>query len=367
MRSAILLTAVLGVGMALTAWKAGAAREAEAAAAAQPEPIETVTGAVAATREHVGTTTSIGTVVALRSVALRNEVPGTVREVHLAPGRVVEAGALLVALDVSVEEAERAALQARADLAASTLARYERMAQHQAASAIELDNARAERRIALAELARVEAIIARKTIRAPFRARVGIADVHPGQFLEAGTLLTTLQGVDEAVHVDFMVSQSVAAGLAPGVAVQVVAGEDEAWTVSATVTAVDARVDPSTRNATVRARIDHAGPSLKPGASVQVHVPLGAPERVVVIPVSALRRGPAGDHVFVLEETAGSQVRARVRSVQAGAVLGDEVIVMDGVEEGERVAASGSFKLREGALVALAGAAPAASPAGGEG
>ncbi|GMV05475.1 MAG: hypothetical protein AMXMBFR53_17530 [Gemmatimonadota bacterium] len=367
-RSAVLVAVVVGMGMALTAWKVGATREAEAAAAGQPEPMEAVTEAVAATREHVGTTTSIGTVLATRSVTLRNEVSGTVREVSLTPGRVVEAGALLVALDVSVEEAERAALQARADLAATTLARYERMAQRQAASAIELDNARAERRIALAEMARVEAVIERKTIRAPFRARVGIADVHPGQFLDAGTVLTTLQGVDEAVHVDFMVSQSAAAGLAAGTTVRVIPGQDESRAVKATVVAVDAKVDPSTRNAMVRARIDHAGTSLTPGASVQVEVPIGTPERVVVVPVSALRRGPAGDHVFVLETAEDGRIRARIRPVQAGPVLGDEVVVLQGVGEGERVAASGSFKLREGALVAVAGSAAAAqAAAGGEG
>ena len=81
-----------------------------------------------------------------------------------------------------------------------------------AASAMELDNARAERDVALAQVARTRAIIARKTIRAPFRARVGMSDVHVGQFLESGTQLTTLQGVDGAVHVDFAVSQSVARG-----------------------------------------------------------------------------------------------------------------------------------------------------------
>lgn len=365
-RSATLIAVVLGVGAGLTAWKLATAQDAQAAAAMQQEPMEVVSDAVAATYEHREVTTSIGTVLATRSVTLRNEIAGTVAEVSLVPGQIVEEGVVLVALDVSVERAELRALAARAELARATLVRYERMAERQAASAIELDNARAEHDIALAEIARVEAIIARKTIRAPFRARVGLSDVHRGQFLEAGTLLTTLQGVADAVDIDFSVSQIVASGLAAGDDVEVVVGQDAAATFPARVTAVDSRVDPTTRNALVRARIQQTGGRLTPGASVRVRVPVGAARSVVIVPASGLRRGPAGDHVFVLDEDEAGTVRAYVRRVEAGPVLGRDVVVLSGLEAGERVAASGSFKLREGVLVMVAGG-DAGEPGSGPG
>jgi membrane fusion protein (multidrug efflux system) len=354
-RSVALLAAVTGTGVTLGAWKYASVREANAAAASQPEPVETVSAAVATEREHRQSATSIGTVLALRSITLRNEVPGTVRQVTLTPGQVVGAGAVLVALDVSVEEAELKAQEAQAELARTLLARTERMAQRRAASQIELDNARAERDIALAQIARTRAIIARKTIRAPFRARVGIADVHVGQFLEAGTQLTTLQGVDEAAHVDFAVAQLVAAGLREGERVRVFAGSDSA-PIAARIVAVDARVDPATRNAMVRARIDDAGRAPAPGASVRVQVPVGPSRMAVVVPASALRKGPGGDHVFVLDADRDGKTRARLRQVSAGPVIGDEIVILDGLAAGEQVAASGSFKLRESALVAVAGA-----------
>jgi membrane fusion protein (multidrug efflux system) len=363
-RSATLIAVVLGVGGGLTAWKLATAQDAQAAAAMQQEPMEVVSDAVAATYEHREMTTSIGTVLATRSVTLRNEIAGTVAEASLVPGRIVEEGAVLVALDVSVERAELRALAARAELARATLVRYERMAERQAASAIELDNARAEHDIALADIARVEAIIARKTIRAPFRARVGLSDVHRGQFLESGTLLTTLQGVADAVDIDFSVSQIVAAGLAAGDVVEVVVGQDAAATFPARVTAVDSRVDPTTRNALVRARIERTGGRLTPGASVRVRVPVGAARSVVVVPASSLRRGPAGDHVFVLDEDAAGTVRAYVRRVEAGPVLGRDAVVLSGLEAGERVATSGSFKLREGVLVMVAGGGAGSDAAG---
>ncbi|MEQ9400098.1 MAG: efflux RND transporter periplasmic adaptor subunit [Longimicrobiales bacterium] len=351
-RSSLIIGSVVLAGAGATLWRGVGAKDVEAAATAA-EPMEVVTAAVAQQTVHRQTTTSIGTVLATRSITLKNEVPGTVREVRLVPGQVVDAGVVLVALDTSVETAELAALEARADLARTTLARYERMAERQAASAIEVDQARAEHAIATAEMARVRAVIERKTIRAPFPARVGIADVHPGQFLDAGTRLTTLQGVAGAVDVDFAVAQDVAAALAVGTSVSVETGSDGTATVPARVTAVDARVDPTTRNAVVRARVDHAAADLTPGSSVRVSVPTGPGGSVVTVPASALRRGPAGDHVFVLEADEAGAVRARMRSVEAGPLVGDAVVVLQGLDAGERVAADGSFKLWEGVLVSV--------------
>lgn len=358
LRSAALVAAVVVAGGALAGWKYAAAQD--GAAASQPEPAEVVTAAVATEREHRGAATAIGTVLATRSVSLRNELPGTVRHVGLASGQVVDAGTVLVTLDVAVERAELEALEAQARLARTTLERVQRMYDRRAASAIELDNARAERDVALAQIERTRAVIARKTIRAPFRARVGIADVHPGQFLDAGTLLTTLQGVDDVAHVDFAVAQSVAAALRAGQTVEVLAGDGGAVPVPARIVAVDARVDPATRTAIVRARLD-AGRALAPGASVRVRVPVGQPQRAVAVPVSALRKGPDGDHVFVLGPGADGRTRAGVRQVRAGPVLGDEVVILDGLRAGEQVAATGSFKLRAGALVTVAAAGPAAA------
>lgn len=349
--SVLLIGAILAVFVGLAVWKYFSVREAMAAFASQPEPAESVVVASAKRIEHRETTTSIGTVLALRSVTLKNELAGTVRDVKLVPGQVVDAGTVLVRLDVSVEEAELRAQRAQAQVAKTMLERIERASQHNAASAMEVDQARGERDVALAQVARTEALIAKKTIRAPFRARVGMADVHPGQYLNEGTELTTLQGVDDQVHVDFTVPQRVAAVLRVGDRVDVVAASDTA--TPAEIVAIDSRVDPSTRNAMVRAELA-ASSAAAPGASVRVRVPVGAAESAVAIPVSALRKGPAGDHVFVIAPDAAGKTRAHLRQVESGAMLGDEVVIRSGLAPGEQVAASGSFKLREAVLVTIA-------------
>jgi membrane fusion protein (multidrug efflux system) len=360
-KSAVLLTALLGIGGALAAWKYNAVASSHAAGANQPEPVEAVTAATAQPREHRSATTAIGTVLALRSVTLRNELAGTVRQVNLKPGAIAEAGTVLVALDVSVEQADLQAQQAQLALARSTLARLEKLRELNATSEIEVDKARAERDVAAAQIARTQAVIERKTIRVPFRSRIGIADVHPGQYLNEGSEITTLQSVDDALHVDFAVPQAVAATLKAGDRIGVSAGtEAAAPALEAKVVAVDARVDPATRNSTVRARIDLPSQLTKdaahpaPGSSVRVSVLAGPAAKAVAIPATAVRKGPGGDHVFVLAAAGPDQkLRAQLRRVQVGASSGEEVLITRGLDSGEQVATSGSFKLRDSVLVAV--------------
>jgi membrane fusion protein (multidrug efflux system) len=354
--SVLLVLLVLLVGAALAAWKYESIQGEQAASSHQPEPMETVTVAVARAIDHRQTTTSIGTVLALRSITLKNELAGTVREVHLTPGQVVEAGTLLVALDVSVEEADLQAQEAQVALAKTVLNRRQSLNQELATTQEEVDRARADLEVAQAQIARTKALIAKKTIRAPFRVRIGIADVHPGQYLDEGTLLTTLQGIGDAVHVDFSVAQQIAAGLRVGEVVEVFAAGDSP-VVTAKIIALDSRIDPTTRNAMVRARIEGARHIPAPGASVRVRVPVGSSRTVVAIPVSALRKGPGGDQVFVIATDKDGRTRVQSRQVESGSMVGDEIVIHTGLTVGEQVAALGSFKLRDGVLVAIAGSA----------
>ena len=139
--------------------------------------------------------------------------------------------------------------------------------------------------------------------------------------------------------------------------------------LAARVVALDARVDTTTRNAVVRATLVGRDAASTPGASVRVVVPIGQPTTAVVVPVNALRKGPGGDHVFVISPDKQGKTRAHLRQVQSGPVLGDEILILEGLKPGEQVATSGSFKLREAVLVAVApdSAAAGDSAAGAKG
>lgn len=351
-RSLVLLATVAGTAVALAGWKQHSLMAAEAASANQPEYSELVSAAFVQASEYRPSTIAVGTVLALRSVTVSNEVAGTVRHASLHPGEIIEAGSVLLALDVSVEQAELKAQQAKARLADTRLQRLQQLHGDNAVSQDDVDRAMAERDVAHAEVERLKAIIERKTIRAPFRARVGISDVHVGQYLNAGTPVTTLQSVSDAVHIDFQVTQQVAAQLRKGQLVELLSGSDA--TQAARIVAIDSRIDPVTRNATIRARIDQREFIGAPGGSVKVRVPVGDAQQVVSIPVTGLRKGPAGDHVFLLAKDDKGQLRAKQQFVRIGPMQGDAIIILDGLQEGDQIAASGSFKLHDAIAVSVA-------------
>lgn len=353
LKAIILLTGVITTASGLAAWKQDTLTVAAQVASSRPEPVEMIASAIAEPYRYQPTTKLVGTVIASRSITLQNELPGTVKTINLKPGRIVDAGDLLVTLDISVEQAELKAHKARAALARSVFERTRKLWEKKAVSQEELDQARADLEVINAEISRIEAIIERKRIRAPFHSRTGLSDVHIGQYLNEGTLLTTLQGVSEDVHIDFAVDQQIAATLEVGDAVEVLAGKRYDVSVGAAVMAVDARVDPSTRNATVRARA--TGNTLSPGMSVQVRVPIGTPLDVISIPSSALRKSPAGDHVFVVVADADGVERAYRRPVDVVVRLGNIVLIDQGINTGEVIATNGSFKLRESTLVSRSG------------
>ena len=223
---------------------------------------------------------------------------------------------MLVGLDVSVEEAE---LQGAAGAGGAGGNAVRAHAAHDQDSARppkwKSTRARAERDVALAQIARIEAIIERKTIRAPFRARVGISDVHPGQYLNEGTLLTTLQGVDDQLR--RLLGRAAGRRRLCGQAIRSGVRSATVEPITAAILAIDARVDPATRNATVRAqdlRRQELAPT--PGASVRVQVPVGAARVAVVIPASALRKGPAAIMYSSSPRMRTARLRAESRQVQ---------------------------------------------------
>ncbi len=257
-------------------------------------------------------------------------------EIRLAPGQIVDPGMVLVALDVSVEEAELKAQEAQAALARTVLDRRQNLNHEMATTQEEVDRARADLDIARAQIARTKAIIARKTIRAPFRARVGMADVHPGQYLNEGSLLTTLQGIDDGAHVDFTVAQQVAAGLHEGEPVEVFAGSDASAT-TAKIVAIDARIDPATRNAVVRARIEGTGNAPSPGSSVRVRSAGGC------IAQGRCRSGERAAKRTGRRSCVSSLPRTRTAGFglmssrsRAGRWFGDEVVIQAGLAAGEQ-------------------------------
>ncbi len=298
-------------------------------------------------------TTTVGTVLAPRSVQLRTEVPGTVSEMSFAAGQVVDADQLLLKLDTSVEEAQLAGAQAALKIAESTLKRTKQAAEMRALSELEFEQAAAILSQAKADVMRLEATIRKKTLRAPFCARVGLFDIQVGQYLPEGTQITMLQGIDNFVFIDFMMPQQVADFLSIGDSIRL-AREPEPY--EAKIVAVDSQADRITRNVMARARLDQPPQSMQPNDSVRIELEYGEPMDALTISAVGLRRAPTGPFVYVVSPDPSDPQKLRVHTqlvkpkLEIG-TIGQRVAIKEGLSMDQTIVSDGSFKLREGLWV----------------
>ncbi len=334
----------------------------------------------------------VGTVFSLRSVSLKNELAGRVCEVHFDSGSVVEPGQVLLVLDdtldradlgaaqvaVRVAEASVSAAEVRAALAASELKRIETAARESAVTDMELDRKRSERDQTQAELVRaraevdqarskiaqVEARLEKLVVRAPFRARAGIRSVHEGQYLGEGTAVVNLEEIADRIYLDFAIPQEYLSRVKTGTRVMATSPLLGSGPVPIEVVAIDAAVNNATRNVRVRSIVDNQGDRLRPGMFIQIRVPVESPRPYIVVPATAVRRTPYGDQVYVVGPgEAPDKLRAKQRFVKLGPSIGEDVVIEEGIQPGETIAAGGSFKLRDGALVMVLPPKPAPSEA----
>lgn len=321
----------------------------EALAAAQ-EPAEAVASVSARVAPFTQEARSIGTVVATRTVELRNELAGTVTYVGFRSGQIVPAGAVLLRLDSTEERARLAAQSARASVAARNLERSRELVDRGFISKAQVDLLTSESRAASAEAAAIRASIAKREIRAPFTARAGIHDIHPGQYLDEGTRITTLQGIDAQRYIDFGLPAHSAAGIAAGARVRVTGTGLPPEGAQATVIARDSSAT-DTRLVQFRAAIRVASERVLPGSFAEVFVPESDPVPTVFVPRTAVNQKPHASYVFVMVPVAKGQFRARQTVVRLGPTLKDEVAIVSGLKGGERIVSDGAFKLTDGALV----------------
>lgn len=359
----IVILAIAGIGGGLGVYKYNEMQRAAAASGAAPEPSETVLAVRAREGQWTATARAIGSVTALRQVEIKNEIAGVIAEIGFKSGDRVEEGALLVKLDTRQEEAALAVAEAEARLAKLTLERRESLRNSAAFNQQELDRSREDYAAATARAKTLSVIVDKKRITAPFRARVGITNWQPGAYLDVDTLIVTLQGLDPDAYVDFTLPQDSAALVRPGTSIRLTGPAVPGGETTATIIAEDNSADGTSRAIRFRAVAKGFGDPLRPGTFVDVTVETGKPRNTVMVPLAAVRRSPAGQHVFVLAEEEG-KLRARQRAIETGPVQGSEIAVENGLKAGELIAASGSFKLRDGLLVSTDAPPPPAAVIG---
>jgi len=337
----------------LTTVKVMQIREAIAFGKSFPEAMEAVELAIVEEGPWQPSVSVTGKVVAVQKVDLTNELGGQVVEIGFKPGDIVEKGQVLVRLDTSEEQAQLAAAQADAELARLALDRSQKLARSGVASQEERDTARAQSNAAAAAEDRLQAIIDKKTIRAPFKGKAGIYELEVGQYIQVNTELTRLVGINDEVWIDFNLPQQ-QANLREGDQIEISAPLLVDGTFIADIIARDSWVNPNSGNLLYRASLRNVSDSIYPGSIVNIKVMVGEERMVTRVPITSVRYDAIGPNVYVLvpaEEGADGPERAQKRSVVLGPEEDRKVVVLEGLNAGERVAGNGAFKLREGILV----------------
>jgi len=183
-------------------------------------PPETVTTSAVRSDTWEVALTAVGSLTAVQGVTVAAELPGKVAEIAFEPGAKVKKGDLLIRQDTSVEEAQLPGAVAQADLARTVLERDAEMLAKQIISQADYDVAVANHEQAMAQANNIRAVIAKKTIRAPFAGRLGIRQANLGQILREGDPIVTLQSLDP-IYVDFTLPQQELARLRAGLPVRV--------------------------------------------------------------------------------------------------------------------------------------------------
>jgi membrane fusion protein, multidrug efflux system len=321
----------------------------------QPPPAA-VTTMVAQQEEWPATLSAIGSVVAVHGVTVAADLPGIVDRIAFESGKSVRQGDVLVELDTRQERAQLAAAQAQRDLARVNFERLRDLVKDGVISRAEYDRAEAEQRATEARLREIRATIERKTIRAPFSGTLGIRQINLGQYLSAGNPVVPLQAL-QPIYVNFGVPQDAAREARVGRKVRITADDLPGVNLEGRVTAIDSVLDERTRNVQVQATLPNADGKLRSGMFVKVELAVGTARPKLTLPASAISYAPYGDSVFVVSDLKGQNGRTyrgvRQQFVKVEGTRGDQVAVVSGVNPGDEVVTSGTFKLRNGAAVQI--------------
>lgn len=316
-----------------------------------PQPAVVVTAMKAVKQEWQPQLNAVGSLRAVRGVDVTTEIAGLVREIRFKSGDEVKAGAVMIQLNADSDLAQLASLKAAADLAQTTLTRDRVQLAAGAISQAQIDNDEADLKSKRAQAAGQQATIDKKTIRAPFSGRLGITLVNPGQYLNPGDKVVTLQTIDP-IFLDFNVPQQQISEVALGQPVTVVSDAYPAQTFSGKVTAIDAKVDTATRNVQIEATITNPKRLLLPGMFGRSAVDSGEKKSYLTLPQTAITYNPYGATVFVAvdkkDAKGNPQLQAQQIFITPGPTRGDQVAILKGVPEGAMVVTSGQLKLKNG-------------------
>src|SRR4051795_6420729 len=329
-------------------------------------PPATVTVAEAKSEVIPNLLTAVGDLAAVHQVNVTSDVSGRITDIMFTAGSSVKAGTPLIQLFDAPEQADLANFRAQATVSQLSLDRAKQLAARQFGPQATVDAAQAAYDQANAGIARTQAVISQKLVRAPFDGELGVRKVEVGQFLTAGTQIVSLTDLSQ-LYANFTVTEKDSGQLKVGQIVRIKVDAYPGRTFEGKITTIEPQIATDTRNIRVQATIDNPERILKPGMFTTTTVVLPDKPPVVTVPETAVDYTLYGDSVFVITEKKEDDAKTSLSAVRTFVRTGNRVEgraeIVSGVKAGDRVVAVGQLKLQSGAAVTISPDGPPPMPA----
>lgn len=310
-----------------------------------------------------------GTVVALNQTELRAQVTGYVTGIYFKDGDKVKKGQRLYSIDQQLYNANYQQALANQAVQETNLLkaqkdadRYHELDKKDAIAKQQVDYADAALEAAKKQVdaakASVNAVRANvnfSTIVAPFSGTIGISQVRTGTSVVAGQTILNTVSTDNPIAVDFTVdqkevyrfSQLLGQNKKTGDSTFSIAFANDVYPFHGSIALIDRAVDPQTGTIKTRLSFPNEKNILKAGMSTTVRVLNNSGQQSVTIPYKSVTEQLGEFFVYVV----GDSSKVTQRKVSVGNQVGTNVIIKDGLKEGEKIVVQGVQNLREGAVI----------------
>ena len=298
----------------------------------------------------------IGSIQAVHQVSVAPEVAGRIVQIFFESGATVKSGDPLIQLYDKPDRGDLQNFQAQQHIAELNLKRSQQLVgRYTPQATVDQDQAALDQ--AEANIAKTQAVIAQKLVKAPFDGQLGIRQIDLGQYVQAGSTVVTLTNLDQ-LYVNFTLPEQAKSQLVVGQVVRVTVDAYPGKNFEAKLTTIEPQVTADTRTLKLQATLDNPGQLVLPGMFANASVVLPAHTDVVVLPETAVDYSLYGDSVFVIKQdgtdAAGKPVIKATRVyVKTGQRFDNQIAVLSGLSAGETVAGSGQLKLGTGTVVQI--------------
>jgi multidrug efflux system membrane fusion protein len=322
----------------------------------KPPPPTSVNIATAKSETIPNLLTAVGDLAAVHQVNVTSDVNGRITEIQFTAGASVKAGTPLVQLFDGPDQGDLANFKAQQRVAQISLDRAKQLAERQVGPQATVDTAQAAFDQASAGIAKTEAIISQKLVRAPFDGELGVRKVEVGQYLTAGTQIVSLTDLS-VLYANFTVTEKDSAQLKVGQVVRIAVDAYPGRTFEGKITTIEPQIATDTRNIRVQATMQNPDKILKPGMFATTTVVLPDKPPVITVPETAVDYTLYGDSVYLLtekkEEDGKTKLTVTRTFVQTGNRIEGRAEILKGLKDGDRVVAVGQLKLQSGSAVTI--------------